>query len=442
MKMRNRSLFSSVTFGLIFTSLITPRAHVAANEVTLQGIVRDTSDNILPGVAIAVIGTNATAVTDENGKFSFSVTAPEQVQLELSKEGYLEAELSVSDPTQPIEAALAALTDDTGLIRHTAMISMSHSLIEIRRDTKQYKNRPMTDELYQEIVSRYGEKPAEEAVFRIYLPPRVPKINGLLLISEHGVGGAMMEHDLVREFADRHHVALIGVLGNAIQRGIYPASALDSILVDIADRVNHPEITSAPVFTFGHSNGTGFSASYAAMRPDRVIGWVSFHSGGSWHLVFPGVENVPGLVMHGNKDSYFDQGQAPAIEDLRVQRDAPVALLVDGEGGHWPRKREATFALVLAFYESCLRIRVDGRDPNITTKTWPVAPLKPAVIQRGWLGSTYDRSVGGMQKLDIARYNDYQGDRRKANWLPDETFAEAWQNYGETLDLSGSRFAQ
>ncbi|WP_145089583.1 carboxypeptidase-like regulatory domain-containing protein [Rosistilla carotiformis] len=441
--MKNRSYLtlSSFRLGLTFVALLVANGWQVADakDVTLRGVVRDTSDNILPGVSIDVVDSKATTMTDGEGRFSVSVQTPAPFRLEMSKEGYVASQVTVSDPGKPIEAALAAETDDTGLIRYATMISMSHSVGEIRRDPRKYENRLLGEELFKELADRYGEKPAEEAVFRIYLPPGVPKLNGLFLSSEHGVGGPMIEHPMVRAFADRHRLALIGVLGNPIQRGIYPASALDTILGEIAREVNHPEIATAPLFTFGHSNGTGFSAAYAAMRPDRVIGWISFHSGASWHLVFPGVEKVPGLVMHGNQDSYFDQGQSEAVASLRTERNAPIALLVDGQGGHWPREREATYAVVLAFCEACLRIRLADSERIADGKPWPKAPLQPAVIESGWLGDRYDRSVGGMQKLTIASYADFQGDRSTANWLPDQAFAKAWQSYGERLSIGGDQ---
>ncbi|SMP71874.1 Dienelactone hydrolase [Neorhodopirellula lusitana] len=422
--------------GLVLFAFLTPDAcqRVVADDVTLHGVVRDTSDNILPGVQIAVVGTTLKTSTDEDGRFVLAVDGSKPIELILSKSGYQDAQLSLKDLGQRIETKLVAITDDTGLITYSRSISMSHSIGELRRDVEKYASREMDDELYREVVERYGEKPSEEAVFRIYLPKGVAKVNGLFLISEHGVGGPMMEHPMVREFADRHRLALVGILGNAVQRGVYPASTLDGVLVDIGDHVNHPEFGSVPVFTFGHSNGTGFSASYAAMRPDRVLGWVSFHSGGSWHLVFPGVEQVPGLVLHGNKDSYFDNGQADAVRMLRRERKAPIALLVDGESGHWPRDREATFSLVLRFCESCLRVRLPGFDSATKGVAWRSDPLQPADIPSGCLGQAYDREAGGMQKLGIATYADYQGDRETANWLADETFAKSWQSYGASLE--------
>lgn len=325
-----------------------------------------------------------------------------------------------------VASAKESQSDDTGLIKHTVSISMSHSVGWLRQKDKSLLQEKLSDEVYQEAVKQFGEATSEEAVFRIYLPKGAQHIRALFLISEHGVGGPMMEHRLLCEFADKHHMALIGVLGNPIQRGIYPASALDSIIEQIGDKVNHPELSSVPVFTFGHSNGTGFSALYAAMRPDRVVGWVSYQSGGSWHLVFPGVEEVPGLVMHAHQDKYFENGQEQAVSDLRVERNASVSLLVDGKSGHWPSDREATFALILDFCESCIRVRFPGG--TLATD----ANMKPVSIEAGWLADRYDRSQGGMQRLNVALYGKYSGDKQTANWLPDEAFAKSWQRYAAT----------
>ena len=49
-----------------------------------------------------------------------------------------------------------------------------------------------------------------------------------------------MEARQLREFADRMHVALVGVLGDPVQRGIYPADVLEARLADLGARSGHP----------------------------------------------------------------------------------------------------------------------------------------------------------------------------------------------------------
>ena len=87
---------------------------------------------------------------------------------------------------------------------------------------------------------------------------------------------------------------------------------------------------------------------------------------------------------------------------------------------------EATYSLIIAFCESCMRTRLP--DGVLTGET----ALKPASIASGWLAGQYDRAAGGMQELSIAPYAAFPGDRAIANWLPDEAFAKVWQHYAAT----------
>jgi hypothetical protein len=138
------------------------------------------------------------------------------------------------------------------------------------------------------------------------------------------------------------------------------------------------------------------------------------------------VEEVPGLIMHAHQDKYFGNGQEQAVDDLRVERNAPVSLLVDGKSGHWPSDREATFALIVDFCESCIRVRFPW---GILS---PDVKMKPVLIETGWLADRYDRRRGGMQRLNVAPYGEYSGDKEIANWLTNEAFARSWQRYAAT----------
>jgi len=321
------------------------------------------------------------------------------------------------------------ITDKTGMIRHTVRLSLSHSAFWMHEKDPTIATQTITDEVFAKFVKKHGMMPKEKTLFRVYLPKATKRIKSMFLISQHGVGIHLAEHPIVRSFADKNQMAIIGVAGNPIQRGICPVSVLDGILKDISLKVNHPELATAPALTFGHSNGTGFSALYAALRPDRVIGWISYHSGGSWHLAFPRVEKVPGLVMHGPKDRWIENGQEQTVKDLRSKRNAPVSMTVEVNAGHSPTDRGATFAYILAFCEACLRTRI----PECATGA---PPLKPVNIEAGWLGGNYDLSKGGMQKLPIAPYGEFSGDKSRANWLPDATFAKFWQTYCQHETIS------
>jgi pimeloyl-ACP methyl ester carboxylesterase len=270
-------------------------------------------------------------------------------------------------------------------------------------------------------AGKKGGGRTEQVVFQAYIPKGVQKLKAAFLLTRHGIGN--INHPRLRDFANRNGVALVSVLGNPVQRGFYPVSLIDGDIARLGQMLKHPELGQLPVIAFGHSNGTGFSGIFASQRPDRVIAWISYHSGEAWHLQFPGVEKVPGLAFHGLIDPLLKNGQEATVKHLRQERNAPIAFMLEGNVAHGPVDdgQNATWDFIAAFAEAAMRIRLneDGA-------------LRPVNIEQGWLGANYDVSKGGQQELAIAPYAEFKGDRSIANWLPDKTFAEVWQLYGKT----------
>ncbi|WP_395666367.1 hypothetical protein, partial [Methylocella sp.] len=227
----------------------------------------------------------------------------------------------------------------------------------------------------------------------------------------------------LRAFADRNAVALVAVKGDPVQRGFYPPDLLDPYLERLGEMLHRPELATLPAITFGHSNGTGFSALIAALRPDRTIAWISYHPGATSYLQYPDLEKTPGLVMHGLADPFFSPEHEAVIAALRRERAAPLTFMIEPDVPHFPvdKGQNATFAFIAAYCEAALRIRLK-----------PDGGLRPVVLENGWLGGAYDRAKGGRQRLSIAPYRAFVGDPSTATWLPDETFAEVWRRYGET----------
>jgi len=127
--------------------------------------------------------------------------------------------------------------------------------------------------------------------------------------------------------------------------------------------------------------------------------------------------------MHGHLDPFLKNGQEETIMNLRKHRNAPIAMMLEGNVAHSPvdPEKNATWDFILQFCEAAMRVRLreDGT-------------LQPVRIEDGWLGGVYDRSSGGQQELPISPYGEFKGDRSSANWLPDRKFAEVWQAYGKT----------
>lgn len=426
--MSQSSLFLTRRMLLCGLIVVLPLAHGA--EFVLRGTVRDTSRNILPEVKVSAGSPGVRVMTDDNGNFSMVLPERPRSAVNFDKPGYGERHIELPAGTAPMDVMLKPNQNNAGLIVHKTRISVSHSVTTVQQLEPALLLQPLTTDVYREFVTRHGEAAAEEVIVRLYLPAG-GRITSVFLISEHGMGGAMMEQRVFRDFADRHQMALVGVIGEPIQRGIFPAETLETLVGEIGAKANHPQLGRLPVFTFGHSNGTGFSDLHAALRSERVLGWISYHCGGSWQLRFPNLGRAPGLVMHGQKDALFtDQDQV--VRSLRHDRDAAVSLMVEGEASHWPVDRPHAYEFMLAFCEACLRIRAphglaDG------------ASLAPVRISEGWLASGYDREAGGLQSPAIAAYRDFKGDRATANWLPDAAFAREWQQFCGTGAIAGAR---
>lgn len=406
----------------------------AGREYILRGRIMDTNDNWLPDVRVALRRAGVSTQTDGNGLFELRLDAKQPLVadaaggleiLQLEKPGFHGRTITIKDAryfTQPIQEKLepnAAQADTPGF---TALLPASHSIHGLLgKRGAEARSDVTVDELRQalEKVAARNDPATAEARFNAYVPKGGARLKAVFLISRHGIG--TIDHPVLRRFADERGVGLVGVEGAPVQRGCYPLSLLDPQLQRLGGLTGHPELATVPVLTFGHSNGTGFATVYAAGRPERLIAWISYHSGYAWQLMLPGVEAAPGLVMHGHLDQWLQNGQELAVQKLRRERNAPVGMMLEANVGHGPVDTTATWEFIVAFCEAAMRTRLgaDGR-------------LRPVAISDGWLGGRYDRAVGGQQELPIARYDAFAGDRTIANWLPDAEFAATWQRYGRT----------
>jgi len=86
------SLFLSVTVGY-------------AQQTTINGVVKDGTGNILPGVSVRVKGTNTGTTTDGNGQFSIQANATDV--LLFSYIGYAQKEELISGRTS-MQVTMAA----------------------------------------------------------------------------------------------------------------------------------------------------------------------------------------------------------------------------------------------------------------------------------------------------------------------------------------------
>jgi len=412
---------------------------VETSRYTLKGRITDEREQPLADVRVGLRSANAATQTDAQGRFVLEFTAAQPLvkdktnaydYLELDKDGYMGRTINLVDPAA-FERPVAEKLEPVIVTEERAEFSRRMSLgftLPVNTPALQKFDSTSPDlseaewaRFFSAMEARKQDGPTEQVFFQAYVPKEVAKLKAVFLFTRHGIGS--IDHPRLREFARRNGIGLVSAKGNPVQRGFSPVSAIDDDIARLGQMLKRPELGTVPVLTFGHSNGTGFAGMFPSQRPERVIAWISYHSGVSFHLQFPGVEKVPGLAMHGNIDPFAKNGQEQTIKNLRANRNAPIALMMEGNVAHSPVEKEqiATWDFIAAFCEAAMLIRLneDGS-------------LKPVALEQGWLGANYDRAQGGQQDLAIAPFADFKGDRSVANWLPDREFAETWQRYGKT----------
>jgi hypothetical protein len=285
----------------------------------------------------------------------------------------------------------------------------------------------ITDEQWRRAVAAHGEGAREEVRFDLWIPADTRVVKGVVVISGHGSGVSLFRRPDLRALARDLDLAIVMFLGNPVQRGFWPRSLLFERLATFGAISGHPELEHAPLFLYGHSNGTGFSAIFAAEEPARVWGWVSMRPGITFQVYQPRAAAVPGLVVFGERDHFLDrpsrEENLAVVPTLRSRHDAVWNIAVEPDTGHGPG--EKTWPLVFSFLRHTFAARVPAAaDP----RQGPVT-LATLATDRGHLGLNWDPATGGYQSLPTAPYADFPGDRGRASWLVNAAYAADWQAF-------------
>ena len=285
----------------------------------------------------------------------------------------------------------------------------------------------LTDAQWSEAVKQKGEGKSEDVKFDLWVPEDIGVARGVVVISGHGSGEALYKNPELRKLARELHLAIFKFLGNPMQRGFWPRSLLYTRLQAFAEKANHPEIANAPLFLYGHSNGTGFSAIFPATEGARVWAWISMRPGTTFQVFQPGGAPVPGLVIFGEDDQLFarqskEQNMA-VVETMRKKHGALWNSVIESKTGHGPTDR--TWPLVFSF----LRHSFAARVPADADATRGPVKLNTLNATSGYLGQNWDAAKGGYQTLAIAPFAEFTGDKSTASWLLDAGYAADWQTF-------------
>jgi hypothetical protein len=285
----------------------------------------------------------------------------------------------------------------------------------------------LSDAQWRDVVAQKGEGKHEDVKFDLWLPEGIDFARGIVVMSGHGSGEGLFQHAGLRGLARELHLALFRFTGNPMQRGFWPKSLLYERLQSFAQNAQHPELAHAPLFLYGHSNGTGFSAIVPASEGARVWAFVSMRPGTTFQVYQPGAAQVPGMIVFGEDDPFFarpskEQNMA-VVESMRQKQHALWHLAVEPKAGHGPT--EKMWPLVFSFlrHSFAARVPVDA-DPR-------QGPVKLAVLheESGYLGRNWDAKAGGYQTLPIASFSTFPGDKSTASWLLNAAYAGDWQAF-------------
>ncbi|MBB5032349.1 hypothetical protein [Prosthecobacter vanneervenii] len=284
----------------------------------------------------------------------------------------------------------------------------------------------LSDEQWQQAVKEKGEGKKEDVKFDLWIPEGVAVARGIVVMSGHGSGEALYKHAELRKISRELHLALFKFNGNPMQRGFWPRSLLDERLRTFGQRAQHPELENAPLFLYGHSNGTGFSAIYPA-ESTRVWGWVSMRPGTTYQVYQPGAAQIPGLVIFGEDDPFFarpsKEENMGVVEAMRRKHRALWNYAMEPKTGHGPGDK--TWPLVFSF----LRHTFAARVPASADPLKGPVQLQALALEQGSLGQNWDAARGGYQTLPTAPFASFAGDKAAASWLIHADYASDWQMF-------------
>lgn len=285
----------------------------------------------------------------------------------------------------------------------------------------------VTDEQWQQAVKEKGEGKKEEVKFDLWIPEGVDVVKGVVAISGHGSGEGLYKHPELRKIAKDLHLGLFKFVGNPMQRGFWPKSLLYERLAAFGEKCHHPELPNAPLFLYGHSNGTGYSAVFPATEGARVWAWVSMRPGITFQVYQPGAAQVPGLVIFGENDDFLKRPSVAenlaVVEVMRKKHHAVWNFAVEPKTGHGPGDK--TWPLVFSFLRHTFAARVPAdADP----RKGPVK-LNALAEENGYLGRNWDAAKGGYQTLSISPHATYADDKATASWLINADYAADWQAF-------------
>ncbi len=261
--------------------------------------------------------------------------------------------------------------------------------------------------------------------FRLWVPDTsvVPQVKAILVLADGSNSNAtnLTASNEWRTYAIANKLALMGVhLETQSSQTVFDnyadarngsGEALIKALEAITEKNHIPHIATLPFLVRGYSAGGMFSYFFSAYVPKRVIAFADIRG---WVIVqtIAETKNIPGLFSIGELDmpSSGQRDMTEQIIQLKRKQDGLWSYAVEPGAEHFT-SLTASDSLVKLFFSSALKYRLGTASNDLLTIT----------PSSGWLGNTDTKSVFS--------YGTYPGEKEKAGWLTDETFAKAWEKF-------------
>jgi len=173
----------------------------------------------------------------------------------------------------------------------------------------------------------------------------------------------------------------------------------------------HSELGRAPILFWGFSAAASFGTTFAALYPDRTIGFIRYHT--HRRDVAANINNLrglPALLIAGAND------QTAGTEDTEL---------------FWREARAAGAPWTIAVEPTAGHSSPDVHENTIKELTlpWIAAVLDKRLSANGTLRRVADRTawLADVRSTEVTSFEKFKGDRRTANWLPDQQSARGWQ---------------
>jgi len=201
----------------------------------------------------------------------------------------------------------------------------------------------------------------------LYVPPNVREVRAAVVFIDRELDRYAYDDRDWRAMCRRAQCALVRV-GFPRQDGVPPqrqrvrnaALGGDSIVAAAlqlgAERTAHPELRDARLILFGFSAAGSFGPTFAALHPDRTIGFIRYHSNLRGLAVdTAALVSIPALTVAGARDEIAGSEDSRALWRALRARGAPWAyvdhfaqphLSIDGLVEAGPAMRDWTEALL------------------------------------------------------------------------------------------------